>query len=87
MESAERVEKECLAARSNCVLLEHASVRILEVRNRDRSEFLHRILTNDIKNLKAGKGGYACLLNAQAKVMAEMSVLCFDYFLLLITQP
>jgi len=54
---------------------------VIEVSGNDRISFLHNILTNDIKSLSPGKGIPACLLNAQAKIIAPINVLCFDQFL------
>ena len=72
---------ECAAARKTCVLFDHPNRGMIEVSGNDRISFLHNILTNDIKNLSPGKGVPACLLNAQAKIIAPMNVLCFDQFL------
>ena len=70
------VEKECVTARNACVLFEHPNRGVIEVSGNDRIIFLHHILTNDIKSLTLGKGTPACLLNAQAKIIAPVNVLC-----------
>jgi len=41
---------------------------------RDRSNFLHRIVSNDIKNLAAGQGIYTTLLNPQGQILADLRV-------------
>ena len=41
---------------------------------RDSSKFLHRIVSNDIKNLSAGQGIYATLLNPQGQILADLRV-------------
>lgn len=86
MESTDLITQECFAARHQCALIDHPDSAVIEVRDSDRVSFLHRMLTNDIKKLAPGHGIYACLLNAQAKVLADMSVLYSkDFFWLLTT--
>jgi glycine cleavage system T protein len=43
-----------------------------------RAKFLHRILSNDIKNLTRGHGTYALLLNAQGHILADLRVYADD---------
>lgn len=81
MDSANQIFKECLAARKNCALFDHPNRGVIEVRGTDRTQFLHNTLSNDIKSLTPAKGLTACLLNAQAKVIANLNVLGFDEFL------
>ncbi len=81
MEATDQIAQECLTARKACVLFDHPNRGVIEVRGQDRIQFLHNILSNDIKSLSPGKGVSACLLNAQAKIIANMNVLCFDEFL------
>ena len=81
MDSKEIIFHECLAARKQCVLFDHPNRGIIEVRGKDSVQFLHNVLSNDIKSLSPGKGIAACLLNAQAGLIAIMNVLCFKEFL------
>jgi glycine cleavage system T protein len=39
-----------------------------------RVRFLHRIVSNDVKNLPAGHGTYATLLNAQGRILADLRI-------------
>jgi glycine cleavage system T protein len=39
-----------------------------------RARFLHRIISNDVKNLAAGQGTYATLLSAQGRILADFYV-------------
>ena len=41
---------------------------------RDGAQFLHRIVSNDIKSLSAGQGIYATLLNPQGQILADRPV-------------
>lgn len=39
-----------------------------------RVRFLHRIVSNDVKNLSTGQGTYATLLNAQGRILADLRI-------------
>ena len=39
-----------------------------------RVRFLHRIVSNDVKNLPVGHGTYATLLNAQGRILADLRI-------------
>ena len=41
----------------------------LSVNGKDRTVFLHRLLSNDIKGLRPGQGKPACLLDRQGKIL------------------
>lgn len=41
---------------------------------RDAAKFLHRIVSNDIKNVAAGQGTYATLLNPQGQILADVRI-------------
>lgn len=62
------------SAKSNGAIIDLSNRALIEVNGKDAVSFLHRMLTNDIKNIKSGSGCYACLLNAQAKIIADMNV-------------
>jgi glycine cleavage system T protein len=51
----------------------------------DRSKFLHRVVSNDIKKLAPGQGTYATLLNAQGHILADFRVYCAENCLLIST--
>jgi folate-binding protein YgfZ len=55
------------------------------VKGRDRVRFLHRIVSNDVKNLAAGQGVYATLLNAQGQILADLRIYAADDRLLIDT--
>ncbi|MDE2825007.1 MAG: aminomethyltransferase family protein [Gemmatimonadota bacterium] len=40
----------------------------------DRQRFLHRVVTNDVEQLGAGEGVYACMLTPQGKIISDMTV-------------
>ncbi|MBI4358615.1 MAG: hypothetical protein HY584_04880 [Candidatus Omnitrophica bacterium] len=53
----------------------------IQVRGGDRVSFLHNILSNDIKSLEPSQHIQACLLNAQARIIAVFNVTRFDEYL------
>ena len=59
----------------------------IRVTGSDRTEFLHRMLTKDIKSLAAGRNTYAAFLTAAGKVLADMHVFVFAESILLDVEP
>ncbi len=57
------------------------------VRERDRAEFLHGLLTNDVKKLRPGEGCAAALLTPKGKIRADLVVLCRGEELVLDAEP
>ncbi|HEY1337290.1 MAG TPA: glycine cleavage T C-terminal barrel domain-containing protein [Bryobacteraceae bacterium] len=57
------------------------------VRGRDRARLLHNISSNEIKKLAPGNGCYAFLLNAQGRIQADLTLLCFDDRFLIDVEP
>ena len=53
----------------------------------DRVRFLHGQVTNDVKNLKAGQGCYAALVNAKGKIESDLNIYCLENELLLDFEP
>ena len=46
----------------------------LRMTGADRQRFLHRVVTNDVEQLGAGEGVYACMLTPQGKIISDMTV-------------
>ncbi len=46
----------------------------LRMTGADRQHFLHRVVTNDVEQLTAGEGVYACMLTPQGKIISDMTV-------------
>jgi glycine cleavage system aminomethyltransferase T len=69
------VEAEYAALRDRAGLLDWSTHVLVEIEGRDRVDFLHRILTNDIKRLRPGHGVRAALVTANGKLVAELVVL------------
>ncbi len=48
------------------------------MRGADRTRFLQRIISNDVKNLAAGQGTYATLLTPQGHIVADFRIYCTE---------
>ncbi len=59
----------------------------IAVSGRDRTEFLHGLLTNDVKKLRPGEGCAAALLTPKGKIRADLVVLCREEALVLDAAP
>ncbi len=75
--------REYQAVRSGTGSMDLCYLGKLRVSGRDRSRYLHNMLSNDIKNLKAGTGCYATLLTHQGRMESDLYVYSFpeDYLL------
>jgi len=71
------------AIRSSAGLLDLSYCSVIEATGPDRAQFLHRMLTNDIKALAPGEGCYATFLTPQGRTLADMRVYCLEDSLLL----
>ena len=81
-------DDEYLALRSSDGLVDASTLAAVACQGDDRTEFLHRILTNEVRSLTPGAGCRAALLTAQARLLAELLVLAdADQFLLLCQLP
>jgi glycine cleavage system T protein len=48
------------------------------MKGRDHANFLHRMVSNDIKRLTPGQGTYATLLNPQGHILVDMGLYCAE---------
>jgi len=69
--------------KSSTGLLDLSYCGVIEVTGPDRTQFLHRMLTNDIKALVPGEGCYATFLTPQGRTISDMRVYCLEDSLLL----
>lgn len=69
---------EYTALKNSAALLDFSGHCRFEVSGADRVDFLHNILTQDIKNLKTSQAARSALLNAQGKILADMEVYVFE---------
>lgn len=59
----------------------------IRVMGEDRARLLHAMVTNHVQQLKPGDGCYAFFLNAQGRILADVSILCREEDFLLDTEP
>jgi folate-binding Fe-S cluster repair protein YgfZ len=76
-------EREYRAARDGCAMWAADFRRLLTATGEDRVTFLHGMLSNDIKALRAGGGTYAALLTQQGKIVSDIRVYADEAALLL----
>jgi folate-binding protein YgfZ len=55
-------------------LLVRAGRAFLHVEGADRVDFLHRMLTQDVRGLAEGRAAYACLLTVRGRVLGDLLV-------------
>ncbi len=53
----------------------------------DRARYLHGQVTNDVKKLRAGEGGYSALTTAKGKMESDLNIFCLADELLLDFEP
>jgi folate-binding protein YgfZ len=68
-------ETEHQALRASAGLVDYSTQALIQVTGADRTDFLQRLLTNDLTRLAPGGGCRAALLTASAKLVAELLVL------------
>ena len=78
---------EYAAVRHGVGLIDRGDLGALAVTGRDRANFLHALLSNDVKSLAAGQGGRAALLDIHGKVQVIVTVLAGEDELLVFTPP
>ncbi len=78
---------EYAAVRRRAGLIDRGDLGVVEVTGRDRTTFLHAMLSNDVKSLSAGRGALAAFLDVQGKVQALLILWALEDRLLLLTPP
>jgi folate-binding protein YgfZ len=59
----------------------------LRVMGEDRARLLHAMTTNHVEALQVGQGCYVFFLNAQGRILADATLLCFEDHILLDAEP
>jgi tRNA-modifying protein YgfZ len=62
-------------AREGVVLFDRSDRGLLEVRGRERKEWLHNLVTNTVKTLDDGMGVYAFACNVKGRVLFDLNIL------------
>lgn len=78
---------EYAAVRQGAGLMDRGDLGALAVTGRDRANFLHALLSNDVKVLAAGQGCRAALLDIHGKVQVLLTILAGEDEVLLLTPP
>ena len=76
---------EHLAVRRHAGLFDYSFRAHLALTGDDRAKFLHRIVSQDIRNVAPGHGTYSTLLNPQGHILADFCVYSTDDRLLIDT--
>jgi folate-binding protein YgfZ len=66
------------AVRSHVGLLDLCHRSLLRFTGPDRVSYLQGMVSNDVKQLAAGEGVHAAILNIQGKILADVRVFCTD---------
>ncbi|MBI3995628.1 MAG: aminomethyl transferase family protein [Nitrospirae bacterium] len=80
-------EVEHRTVRKTAGLIDQSHRGKLRLKGRDRTEFLHGMITNDIKKLAPGNGLYAVFTTDKAKMLADARVYCLPDALWLDLEP
>ncbi len=78
IERVERFSKPALeyeAARERAAIYPAQDRGLLEIAGRDRVDWLHNLLTNDIKSLSPGQGCYSFALDNRGRILMDFNVL------------
>ena len=78
---------EYFAVRQHVGLIDRGDLGIIEVTGRDRSTFLHAMLSNDVKSVAAGHGTTAAFLDVHGKVQTLLIIWALDDRLIALTSP
>ncbi len=81
------VRREYERVRSAVGLVDLPDLGIVRVSGRDRVQYLHNMLSNDIKKLRPGQGCYAALLSNQGRMQSDLYGYAFEEELLLECPP
>jgi len=77
--------REAAAALEGCVAADRSPLGRIRLLGRDRLEFLHRISTGDVRNLRPGEGRLTALLNPKGRILDLLHALAAERALLLVT--
>jgi folate-binding protein YgfZ len=66
--------EEFAAAQTGCAIYDAGFRSVLLLEGADRTRWLNGMVTNNIRDLAAGHGVYAFLLNAQGRILGDMQV-------------
>ncbi len=80
------IEKEYWALRKNAGVRDVSFFGKVKITGRDAQNFLHRMISNDVKSLQTGKGVWALFLDIKGHIQGDMKIYRFEDFLMMILQ-
>src|SRR5260221_6978557 len=75
------------ALRESAAYLDLSARGKISVIGEDRARLLHAMTTNHIQQLQPGQNCYAFFLNAQGRILADATVICYEDHFLLDVEP
>jgi aminomethyltransferase len=80
------VEQEYWALRKGVALRDVSFFGKIKVAGKDAQDFLHRMISNDVKSLTPGKGVWALFLDIKGHIQGDMKIYRFPEYLLMVMQ-
>jgi folate-binding protein YgfZ len=80
-------ENEVRAAESAAIVVDRSCRGKIRVTGKDRTQFLHNMLTNDVRSLAPGQGQRAAFLSRKGKLVSDLIVYALPDSILLETEP
>lgn len=80
------VEQEYWALRKNAGVRDVSFFGKAKITGRDAQDFLHRMISNDVKSLQPGKGVWGLFLDIKGHIQGDMKIYRFQDFLMMILQ-
>ncbi len=78
VETFGQYEAEYAAFRKGAAIFHGAQRGVIELTGPDRTDFLHRLLTNEVRHMDAGTSRRALLLDKRGRIMTDMVVLASE---------
>lgn len=79
--------REYEAVRGAAGLCDRSYRETIWITGTDRQEFLHGMVSNDVKSLRPGEGVYAVLLTPKGKMIADLWIYCLSEACVVVTEP
>ncbi len=79
------LSRECAAVRQAAGVVDWSARGFLTATGADHADFLHRMLSNEVKQLEQGQGNYSTLLTAQGHLVADLNLWRMEDHILLET--
>ncbi|MFM8772094.1 MAG: YgfZ/GcvT domain-containing protein [Candidatus Kapaibacterium sp.] len=87
MIDSEKSLRRRLAGKHHAAWIDRAGLTVIQLTGSDRIDLLHRLTTNDLRNLQSGNGRQTVLLTDKARIIDVVTLLHDDESTLLIGSP